>query len=110
MAARLDGRDQQGLGSIAIPPKAGLDTLGLLMRSSDAQVGVFRHAQPADVPANDRFLDLLGQSSSELRHGMLETHIRALIASVMGKDPFQSAGHDASFFELGMDSLMSLDL
>ena len=41
---------------------------------------------------------------------VLENHVRELIISVVGSDPFVSAEGDPSFFELGIDSLMSLDL
>ncbi|HEV3483906.1 MAG TPA: acyl carrier protein [Vicinamibacterales bacterium] len=33
-----------------------------------------------------------------------------MIVSTMGRDPFPSPENDLSFFEIGMDSLMSLDL
>lgn len=54
---------------------------------------------------------LLERTPREQRRLALEVHLRERIVTVMGRDPFPSLDvHDISFFEFGMDSLMSLDL
>jgi acyl transferase domain-containing protein/NAD(P)-dependent dehydrogenase (short-subunit alcohol dehydrogenase family) len=94
----------RALGFDALPPATALELLGRLLRSDAAQIGVIpgpwqqqseRSAERVAIP-RDRTA--------------LEAHIHRLIVSTMGRDPFAGDGHDLSFFELGMDSLMSLDL
>jgi len=128
MAANVETR-MTSIGIDLIDPRSALDTLGRLMRSNAAQIGVI----PADwsklLPAmfdepppffanfitakseqRERIVPLLEKTPREARRQRLETHIRELVVSVMGHDGFASGDDDPSFFELGMDSLMSLDL
>jgi acyl carrier protein len=129
MAASHAGQ-MESTGIHLIDPRDGLDTLGRLLQSDAAQVGVIpadwpkllaslfgdapprffeKFAQPAAEP-RERILPLLEQTPPDARRERLESHIRGLVVSVMGHDAFAAAGDDRSFFELGMDSLMSLDL
>jgi phenylalanine ammonia-lyase len=57
-----------------------------------------------------RIMPVLESTPPEERRKRLENHIRELVVSVMGRNPFPSEEHEESFFELGMDSLTSLDL
>ncbi len=131
MAAAMNDR-LHAMGIEPIDPAAGLELLGRLMRSDATQIGVF----PADwsklLPAifteaprmfenlvaaraeeKPGAMALLQRTSPEERRKGLALHIRERIVSVMGRDPFPDhdvSAEDISFFELGMDSLMSLDL
>jgi len=128
--AASHARQMESTGIHLIDPRDGLDTLGRLLQSDAAQIGVIpadwpklltslfgdaaphffdKFAQPAAEP-QERILPLLEQTPPDARRERLESHIRGLVVSVMGHDAFAAAGDDPSFFELGMDSLMSLDL
>ena len=128
MAAKAERR-MTAMGIELIDPRAGLDTLGRLLRSDAAQIGVIPadwskllpslFDQPPPFFANfvvatgatrERIVPLLENTPRDARRQRLEAHIRELVVSVMGRDAFASAGDEPSFFELGMDSLMSLDL
>ena len=131
MAAAMQDR-LRTMGIAPIAPAAGLELFGHLLRSGATQIGVL----PADwskllpavfaeaprmfanlgvVPAEQKrgAMALLQRTSAEERRKGLALHIRERIVSVMGRDPFPAhdvSAEDISFFELGMDSLMSLDL
>ncbi|HYM62406.1 MAG TPA: beta-ketoacyl reductase, partial [Thermoanaerobaculia bacterium] len=132
MAARMDDRDRHRIGAAgfgSIDSKAGLEILGRVMHSDSTQIGVipadWSKVVPSlfDVPpplfanlvtrrkeTQERFPALLARTAPEHRRKRLEDRLRELISAVMGTDPFPSTDNDISFFELGMDSLMSLDL
>ncbi len=132
MAARMGDRVRdrmQAIGLEPITPEAGLETLGQLMCGDAGQVGVipadwprvlaavfeappklFSKLAGSGVETKRRILTLLEEATAARRRGVLEHCIRELILSVMGWDPFPSTDNDHGFFELGMDSLMSLDL
>jgi myxalamid-type polyketide synthase MxaB len=128
--AASHARQMESTGVHLIDPRDALDTLGRLLRSNVAQVGVLpadwpkllaslfgnapppffeKFAQPAGE-VQERILPLLEQTPPDSRREQLESHLRRIVISVVGHDVFASAGDDPSFFELGMDSLMSLDL
>jgi acyl carrier protein len=120
----------RALGFDPIAPADALELLGRIMRSGATQIGVV----PADWPKvlstlfddpppffsalveknaplpRERFLPALERAPAGARRRKLEEHLRALIVATMGRDPFPSPDNDLSFFELGMDSLISLDL
>jgi hypothetical protein len=63
----------------------------------------------ADQKPGSAFLDALGQCAPDRRRDMVVDHIGALAADVMGV-PAGSLDPSAGFFQLGMDSLMSVSL
>ncbi|HEU4889420.1 MAG TPA: beta-ketoacyl reductase, partial [Thermoanaerobaculia bacterium] len=123
-------KDFTSTGFDPLPPATALDLLGRIMRTGAAQLGVIpadwpqvlgawfddppplfaNLAGPQRVAARERLLPVLERAQPDGRRRMLEDHLRGLIISTMGRDPFPSPANDLSFFELGMDSLMSLDL
>jgi len=128
MAAAMDDR-LRSMGIEPIDPPSGLELLGRIMRSGATQIGVlpadFSKLLPSMFAAPPRMfanlvtaresaapsaISRLRHTSHDERKKELENHIRERIVSVMGRDPFPSSDNDVSFFELGMDSLMSLDL
>lgn len=128
MAANGDAL--RAIGFEPIAPAAAFELLGRLLRSDAVQIGVVPanwtsvlHALFGDAPppyfeklaaprdtTRERFLPMLERTPAEERRQKLEQHLRTLIVSTMGRDPFPGSENDLSFFELGMDSLMSLDL
>jgi acyl transferase domain-containing protein/acyl carrier protein len=128
MAAGVGDR-MEAIGLRMLAPGAALDVLGRLMHSDAAQVGVidadwskllphqfderprmFENLLPAAGVTRERVIPLLERTPREARRTRLEHHIREVIISVLGRDPFSSMDGEPSFFDLGMDSLMSLDL
>jgi acyl transferase domain-containing protein/acyl carrier protein len=128
MAAGVGDR-MEAIGLRLLAPESALDLLGRLMHSDAAQVGVidadwstllsyqfderpqmFANLVPVASVTRERVIPLLERTPREGRRTRLENHIRGVIVSVLGRDPFSSTDGEPSFFELGMDSLMSLDL
>ena len=67
------------------------------------------------APVRERFLPALERIPISARRQRLEEHLRTILVSTMGRNPFPASegepvDAEPSFFELGMDSLMSLDL
>jgi NADP-dependent 3-hydroxy acid dehydrogenase YdfG/acyl carrier protein len=127
--AAASAQRMASLGIELIDPRDGLEMLGRLIRSDFAQAGVIPadwsklllsyFDQPPPYFANffvarpespAQMVPLLEKMPREVRRQRLESRIRELVVSVIGRDAFATAGEDSSFFELGMDSLMSLDL
>jgi acyl transferase domain-containing protein/acyl carrier protein len=120
----------RAFGFDPIAPADALELLGRLMRSGATQIGVVPADWPKVLsalfddpppffsalveknapPPRERFLPALERTPVDERRRKLEEHLRALIVATIGRDPFPTASNDVSFFELGMDSLMSLDL
>ena len=115
----------QGVG--LIEPQKGLDIFSQLLDFAGAQVGVMpvdwsQMQQLAAVPFFANFAsedDMAGGSSlleewAELppatRLAKLETHVHATVADVLGFKPDRRISPVQGFFDLGMDSLMSVDL
>ena len=124
------GKDFRSAGFDPIPPAEALEILGRLLRTDAAQVGLipadwpkvlsalfddepppmFANLASAPAVARDHLLPALERTPLPIRRRKLEDHLRGLIVSTMGRNPFPSPENDLSFFELGMDSLMSLAL
>jgi myxalamid-type polyketide synthase MxaE and MxaD len=60
--------------------------------------------QPAE------FRNLLEQAPANERWALLRTHVKREVARVLGLDPSQPLDPDQGFFQMGMDSLMSVEL
>ncbi|NEO70919.1 type I polyketide synthase [Moorena sp. SIO3H5] len=135
MAARLDSFNQQRLdrsGMIAIKPEQGMMALGSLLSESQSQVGVFPvnwSRFVSQLPGGQKmpFLSAListepslNQKSAFLlkfeatvpseRRSLLVDHVRSQVAPVLGIHNPKSISLEAGFFELGMDSLTSVEL
>ncbi len=120
----------RALGFDPIAPADALELLGRIMRSGATQIGVVPADWPKVLstlfddpppffsalveknapPPRERFLPALERTPVDARRRKLEEHLRALIVATLGRDPFPTSDNDLSFFELGMDSLTSLDL
>lgn len=89
----------------SIPKSPTGKILKRVLREVFAEVVASRTAAAAGL------VPLLERTPREQRRRALEAHLRDRIVSVMGRDPYPSLDiQDTSFFEFGMDSLMSLDL
>jgi phthiocerol/phenolphthiocerol synthesis type-I polyketide synthase B len=66
-------------------------------------------AADAEAPESE-FRKELRECAPEGRRGLLAAHIATAAGSVIGFPPAQALDPDAGFFQLGMDSLMSLTL
>jgi len=136
MAADIDNPHriaEQGLESIA--PEEGLQVLDKLLTQEVAQVGVlpinwakflqqsyqavespfFEAFNQISKPASEEqqtagFLQQLEQAPASERRTMLEEHIRLLIAKVMSIHDIESIGLRQRLFDLGIDSLMAVEL
>jgi acyl transferase domain-containing protein len=129
----MAGKSAERMTSIGIElidPNAGLDTLARLLQHDGAQVGVIpadwskllpsmfdqpppffsRLVAPKSEPAPAGIVPLLEKTPREGRRQRLEGHLRQLVVAVAGRNVFEATTDDANFFELGMDSLMALDL
>ncbi len=136
MAARLDERDRRrwtarGIGSIV--PRDGTAILGEAMARSTAQLAaisidwaalgaevpaVLRLAVPArgragSGPAHHRpdpVLARLEAADGADRLDVLRAHVREQVRHVLGLHPGQGVDDDRGLTELGMDSLMAVEL
>lgn len=61
-----------------------------------------------DAPAN--FMEVLREAAAEQREQMLLDFVGAEVAAVLKAPPDDPPSHDAGLFDLGMDSLMSVEL
>ncbi|HXH92323.1 MAG TPA: type I polyketide synthase [Thermoanaerobaculia bacterium] len=118
------------IGIEMIDPSAGLETLGHLLQYDGAQVGVIpadwskllpsmfdapppffsRLIAPKSKTTPAGILPLLENTPRDERRQRLEDHLRQIVVAVAGRNVFDGMSEDANFFELGMDSLMALDL
>ena len=64
--------------------------------------------ETADEPA--QLIELLRDATSDQREQMLLDFVGAEVAAVLKMPPDEPPSHDAGLFELGMDSLMSVEL
>ena len=139
MATQLDDRDQarfasQGLD--AIDTEQGLQVLGYLLNQNATQTGVFpvdwsRFLASSSLAASSlatsplletiapvqpmpsersEFLQQLDTASVIDRVSLLQTHIRLQLAKVMGFSAPDLIDPQENFGELGMDSLMAVEL
>ncbi|NEO43741.1 MAG: type I polyketide synthase [Moorea sp. SIO4A3] len=135
MAASLDSPNQQRLeasGISAIEPESGMQALGSLLSGSQSQVGVlpinwskFVSQQPGGqkIPFLEALISTepsLTQKSAFLlefeatapseRRSLLVAHVRRQVALVLGINNPESISLETGFFDLGMDSLTSVEL
>ncbi|TSC24496.1 SDR family NAD(P)-dependent oxidoreductase [Corallococcus sp. Z5C101001] len=119
---------KKGLGMIA--PEQGLAALERLFSSPVPQVGVvpvdwarfldgagrlplvrdFAGMAPPPVAATVGILDKLQSAPPHRRRALLGEHVRGQLAHVLRLDGSRPVDADQGFFELGMDSLTSLEL
>ncbi|NEQ87563.1 MAG: KR domain-containing protein, partial [Moorea sp. SIO2I5] len=135
MAARLDSFNQQRLdrsGMIAIKPEQGMMALGSLLSESQSQVGVFPinwskflrqflggkkmpflsaliSTEPS-LTQKSAFREQLEEAAASERQELLTTHLRLAIAKTLGWTDAQKIGMRQPLFELGLDSLMAVEL
>ncbi|AOW98937.1 hypothetical protein BJP34_05265 [Moorena producens PAL-8-15-08-1] len=135
MAARLDSLNQQrhkSSGMIAIKPEQGMQALGSLLSESQSQVGVFPinwsrfvrqlpggqkmpflEALISTEPSftqKSAFREQLEAAAVDERQELLTTQIRSVIAKTLGLPDAQKIGMQQPLFELGLDSLMAVEL
>jgi 8-amino-7-oxononanoate synthase/malonyl CoA-acyl carrier protein transacylase len=129
MAAELSAQHQDRLaqqGLSAIAPQQGLQILEELLQQQATQVGVL----PVDwslfqnkIPKSTFFADLLPQTTEKPlkkseskdnikgnRKTILFDRVRSLVAKVLGFDSPNSIDPQENFGDLGMDSLMAVEL
>ncbi|NEQ10767.1 MAG: SDR family NAD(P)-dependent oxidoreductase, partial [Moorea sp. SIO4E2] len=137
MAARLDSLNQNRLessGMIAIEPERGMQALDSLLSDSSSQVVVlpinwskFVHQLPGGHGQKIPFLEALISTEPSLtkksafreqlesvpvseRQELLTNQIRSLIAKTLGWTDTQKIGMRQPLFDLGLDSLMAVEL
>jgi NADPH:quinone reductase-like Zn-dependent oxidoreductase/acyl carrier protein len=119
---------QKGIGAIA-PPQF-LEALELLMRGSAAEVGVvpidwsvwlegasqlpfwadWRESTQTSSASQPEFLQQLQAAVPSEQREMLVVYVRRQVAQVLRISDSHSISLDAGFFDLGMDSLTSVEL
>ncbi|MBD2136212.1 SDR family NAD(P)-dependent oxidoreductase [Anabaena sp. FACHB-1237] len=120
----------QKKGVDSINPQQVLDAMELLMSNSSVQTGVVpiewstallqynnspfladwqQEKQEISTSKSEFLQELLAAIPSE-RKSMLESHVSAIVGQVLGFKSSRKIGLDEGFFELGMDSLTSVDL
>ena len=130
MAANLSRHDRArwaaaGIGTIST--ERGLEVLGLLLGSS-GQVGVvpvdwsrllsslddvpFFRAMRAEfgVTGKSAFLEALKEAPPEKQRQMLRDHVAAEVTKVLGLGPNDPVPMDTGFFEMGIDSLTTVEM
>ncbi|NER93851.1 MAG: type I polyketide synthase [Symploca sp. SIO1B1] len=135
MAARLASGHQQRVeasGMSAIELERGMQALGLLLSNSPSQVGVlpinwskflsqfpngeripFLEAVISAEPSftqKSAFREQLEAVAVTERQELLTTHLRSIIAKTLGLQDIQKIRMRQSLFDLGLDSLMAVDL
>jgi NADPH:quinone reductase-like Zn-dependent oxidoreductase/acyl carrier protein len=119
---------RQGIGEFA--PAEGLDALERVLRGGWPQVAVIRAdwtrlSAAYDHPAERKFFahlgapaaaaavgagQLLADAAPEKRRGLLLEHVRAQVAAVIGMPAGQSVAERQPLRDLGLDSLMAVEL
>ncbi|NER50060.1 MAG: SDR family NAD(P)-dependent oxidoreductase, partial [Symploca sp. SIO1A3] len=135
MAASLASGHQQRLeasGMSSIEPEKGMQALGSLLSDSSSQVGVFpvnwskfasqlpgRQKMPfledliSIEPSSSQksaFREQLEAAAVTKRQELLTTHLRSNIAKTLGLQDLQKIGMRQPLFDLGLDSLMAVEL
>jgi polyketide synthase 12/myxalamid-type polyketide synthase MxaB len=120
-----------------LTPEQGLRVLGRWLGAAVAQMGVFPVdwalflasmpsgvppllsdlAQTLDAPRGPEnrtskaaLLRLLEEAPAEARESLLVDHLRAEVVAILGRDAARGLQPGLGFFEMGMDSLMVLEL
>ncbi|NEP11407.1 MAG: SDR family NAD(P)-dependent oxidoreductase [Symploca sp. SIO2C1] len=137
MAARLASQFQsriRALGMSSIPPEQGLQILTQLLEQSAIQVGVipinwsrfvaqlpagikapvleaFMSSQSVAVEAkSNEFLEQLKAAKISDRSPMMTTYLQGVVGKLLGFPESQLPDTQLGFFDMGMDSLLSLEL
>lgn len=133
MAAGADDRRRArwaAVGVASLPPSRAFRALERLLRHDAASAGVFSiqwarflarvgptpflsdlAAAPGCAPAESgRFLQDLEAAPPTERRSLLASHVRETVAGVLGLRPDEPVPRDRGFFEMGMDSLTSVEL
>lgn len=126
-------------GLVPMTGAEALEALGRLLAGSEAQIAVARidwdilkplhearRARPllahlgrqgmdarpgsADVAVHSAWVDRLVAAGTAQRHELLLDFVRGEVAAVLGLDSAASVSPEKGLFELGMDSLMSVEL
>jgi acyl carrier protein len=136
MAAELQTRSRRQWrppGVEPLPPDQGLALLGRLLQGSSPQVGVLavdwaeflRHyggprlppvlaglaaAAGTAGPAEPELPRRLREAPAAVRRELLGEHLGRTVARVLGLPPAEAPEPQCGFFELGLDSLMAIEL
>jgi malonyl CoA-acyl carrier protein transacylase len=136
MAANLNNRNQARFTAQGVEPistQQGMQILGLLTQQGTTQVGVLpvnwsvflkqlphvaapfleSFAQPIATsapPTTNLFLQQLESAPVSDRRNLLMAHVQTEVAQVMRLDSSQLPDPQQGFFDLGMDSLMLVEL
>jgi len=138
MAASVSGRDQvrwsaRGVNTLA--PEKGVEIFARLFQQNIARIGVFQVNWPKflrqfsqdmplffeafsqsysvleKVPARQsQFLRQLEAAPPEARQELLAKHIPSQVAKILGLNSAEDIEFSQSLFEIGMDSLMAVEL
>jgi acyl carrier protein len=125
------------MGVETLPPERAIESLGVLLGASEAQIIVAKvnwtlfkelyeamgprpllehiKAQPApgrryESSPQPKFLQQLEQAPANDRQNLLSARIQAEVSGVLKFAPFQLPDPEQGFFDMGMDSLMAVEL
>ena len=111
---------QQGLGALAAALQSSAAQLAVLpilwsqfldqVPTSSMFFADFRQQSGPVLDRRSEMLQMLRAAPANRRRRLLESSVRALVAKVLGIDPSQLTDLHQGFFELGMDSLTSMEL
>ncbi|MFE2060292.1 SDR family NAD(P)-dependent oxidoreductase [Streptomyces sp. NPDC059446] len=113
--AALDGRAPDGSGHLIVCP---LDTSRFLtLMSRFRRRGLFGVAAVADGAPSGAVIRQEPSVTGELealpdraRAGAARGHVARIVAAQLGHDSAEAVGDDTGFFDLGLDSIMAVDL
>ena len=122
------------VGMSMIAPEQGLQALAELLQADLPQVGVvpvkwqtYQQQYPPgfeppllerviqsrasqERPSSRRLKEQLQDTPAEERHSLLHHHLRVTVANVLGLSSFEQVQAHTRLFDLGLDSLMALEL
>jgi NADPH:quinone reductase-like Zn-dependent oxidoreductase/acyl carrier protein len=138
MASQLSSRDQRrwtDQGIILIAPEQGVEAMAELLAQGPAQAGVLpidwatflrqfpRDAEPllyAEIqrPSSTKpvtasppaLLQRLKETAPNQRRPLLAANVRGVVVRALGLDPAQTVDHQQPLSELGLDSLMAVEI
>lgn len=135
MAARAGGGSWQRQGLIPLPPERALALLEQAISLGEAQVAVMDldmpalkqaldgreppalllglmapAAAPSAAPSRDDVRAQLERAAAAERPALLRAHVRTVAARVLGLDHGEPPGDERPLSELGLDSLMAVEL
>nr|ADZ24997.1 polyketide synthase [Sorangium cellulosum] len=129
LAAQPEARERVRERRVAtLQPAEGLDALTQVLAAAPAQIGVvpihwndmqallrspffnnFKRFEPPKAEA-DAFLKKLDEAPWSERHGLLVEHVTAVVRKILGIGPSRPVAPERGFFDMGMDSMMSVEL